>query len=551
MPPTTIFLAPLAILAVALLMRRADVPSLARIHGLLAGRAAPWVFGFVSALIVWFVWGSIAQIGVFHDERAYLLQARIFASGRWVAAGRPLPEFFQQMHVLVSPVLAAKYAPGHALLLAPGALVGLPGLMPLVLTGLSGALVFALARRIATVWVALLTWLLWTTTKDVVQWHASYFSEVTTAALVLVAWWGLLRWRDDGDRHMLYLVAAAVGWGAITRPLTMLAFAIPIGVVVLRRTIARGAWRDLAKAAAIGTLILSILPLWSAATTGNWRETPLERYTREYLPFDRMGFGLDTTRAEKPLPRDLFSAMPGYIRLHEQHVPNALPGTLVNRLNQVRLGTWGGWLFPLAFAAVIGLLALGAESAFALGSAATLVVAYLVYAHPANWTLYYVEALPVLALFTALGVARVVSTTISLGLADASASEEQRSNRRAFALLALTLLAVVPAASDVRYVQRAFVRMQREQSQFRAAVEALPTERTIVFVRYADRHNGHQSLVENVPDLESARHWIVYDRGDANIELMRLAPDRTPYVADESGRTILPLQTPAATPPRE
>ncbi|HET6679715.1 MAG TPA: hypothetical protein VFG84_00815, partial [Gemmatimonadaceae bacterium] len=256
MPPTTIFLAPLAILAVALLMRRADAPPLERIHALLSGRAAPWFFGLVSALIVWFAWGSIAQIGVFHDERAYLLQAEIFASGRWVAAGRPLPEFFQQMHVLVSPVLAAKYAPGHALLLAPGALVGLPGLMPLMLTGVSGALVFALARRIATVWVALLTWLLWTTTTDTLQWHGSYFSEVTTAALVLVAWWGLLRWRDASDRRMLYLVAAAVGWGAITRPLTMLAFAIPIGVVVLRHTMARGAWRDLARAATIGTLIL-------------------------------------------------------------------------------------------------------------------------------------------------------------------------------------------------------------------------------------------------------------------------------------------------------
>lgn len=51
----------------------------------LAGRAAPFVIAVCSAAVVWLVWGSLRQVGVNHDELAYVLQAQIFAAGRWVA----------------------------------------------------------------------------------------------------------------------------------------------------------------------------------------------------------------------------------------------------------------------------------------------------------------------------------------------------------------------------------------------------------------------------------------------------------------------------------
>jgi hypothetical protein len=99
----------------------------------LGGRAAPAVFGAVTAVMTAWVWGGLRVVPVFHDEAAYLLQARIFASGRWASPAPPLPEFFEQFHVLVTPVVASKYPPGQSLLMAPGALLGLPGLVPVII----------------------------------------------------------------------------------------------------------------------------------------------------------------------------------------------------------------------------------------------------------------------------------------------------------------------------------------------------------------------------------------------------------------------------------
>ena len=109
-----------------------------------------------------FVWRSLHEPGVVHDERAYLLQAEIFSRGHWAATSPPLAAFFEQMHVFIEPAVFAKYPPGHALTLVPGIWLGLPGLMPVVLAGFSGMLIFWLARR-SNEWTALLTWWLWTT----------------------------------------------------------------------------------------------------------------------------------------------------------------------------------------------------------------------------------------------------------------------------------------------------------------------------------------------------------------------------------------------------
>src|SRR6202022_1176970 len=78
----------------------------------LKSRYAPVVVGLTWAAVAWFTWGSLRPMPLDHDEAAYLLQAEIFAQGRWAAAAPPLPEFFGQAHVLVTPVLAAKYPPG-------------------------------------------------------------------------------------------------------------------------------------------------------------------------------------------------------------------------------------------------------------------------------------------------------------------------------------------------------------------------------------------------------------------------------------------------------
>ena len=225
-----------------------------RASALLSNRWAPAVAGIVTFVIVRIVWGSFHEPGTVHDERAYLLQAEIFARGHWTAPAPPLASFFEQMHVFIEPAVFAKYPPAHALTLAPGIWLGRPGLMPALMTGLCGALVFALARRLANEWTALITWWLWTTAWATLLWSASYLSETTSAAMWLIAVWATLRWLDRGRNAYLLAVSATLAWGFAARPLTMVVLSVPVMVVILRRmlTMATRQWRTLAAPAMLG-----------------------------------------------------------------------------------------------------------------------------------------------------------------------------------------------------------------------------------------------------------------------------------------------------------
>jgi hypothetical protein len=515
----------------------------ARATRFVSSRAAPVVCGVVTALVTWWVWGSLRQVPVYHDEAAYLLQVNLFASGRWTAPGPPLPEFFEQYHVIVTPVFAAKYWPGHALLMVPGVWLGLPGLIPVLLSGLTGALCFALARRVAGPWVGAGAWVLWTTAPRDVFFRASYFSEVTTGALWLLGWWALLDWYETGRRGALLTLAACAGWSAVTRPLTALAFVIPVAIVVLRRSYARRSWRGLALAAALGGVILGLLPLWNARTTGDWRLTPYALYGRQYFNFGMPGsFGLDTTATtapERSLPPDMQRFDAEQREMVQSHTVAALPRDFVERLRQIGDDMWHGWRVVFLPFAVLGLFALSAAGVYAVAGAAALILAHLAFAHPPFWSLYYYELQPVLAFLTALGVGaaapRVATWLGSARLSWAAA---------VFVCIAASLLAV----RDLVSLDRALARRREYARGFLTLLHRIPEPKAIVFVRYAPDHYIHRSLIVNQPDWERAHAWIVYDRGPDNARLVALVPDRVPYVFDEATGTLTRLSSPVSSP---
>jgi hypothetical protein len=482
--------------------------------------AGPVVCAVASAMVVWFVWGEVVPVANVQDESSYLLQAQLFASGRWTAPSPPMPEFFEQPHVLVVPAVASKYPPGHALLLSIGALVHFPPLVPLLLTALSAALLFVLAARVSNVWVAVLASLTWISAPIVLRFQPSYLSELTTTTLVLLSWWLLLEWRDTQRTKWLMLLAAAIGWGAITRPLTMLAFAIPIGVVVVRDVVSSKKWKPLLGAVAIGTVILGILPLWSARTTGNWRLTPLEQYRRDYLPFDKFGFTPDTSPPRRGVPPALQTAYDFFRQEHVQQRVGTIPRVVVERAINIFVAFFQGARLPLLVFAAIGWLTMGAPLRFATVSALLLFVFHIPYAHWAQWTLYYLETAPVLAVLTATGAWWLVRRV---------AGDEGRARVGSVALATVLLLFTVPIVARWRRDRATRSRLDRS---FAAALARLPSH-SILFVHYTPRSAEHLSAVSNYPDLNAARVWVVHDLGARNEELKRLAPDRTAFDFEE------------------
>jgi hypothetical protein len=514
----------------------------------LTSRWAPLAAGIATVALVRIVWGSFSEPGVVHDERAYLLQAEIFARGQWTAPAPPIADFFEQMHVFIEPAVFAKYPPAHALTLVPGVWLGVPGLMPALLTGLAGALIFWIARRLSNEWIALLTWWLWTTAWPTLHWSASYFSQTTSTAMWLLAVWGTIRWLDTGPGPpkpgakaarggYLSCVAAALAWGLLARPLTTAVLTLPLAFVIVRRLIAVRRWKPLAAPVLVGAGILALAPVWNQQTLGDWRRDPYPYYSKVYFPFDKPGLGVDPSPPLRHVPPELASVGEWSRDLHQRHVRGGLPSALVIRLIAVLFWCVEGWRLTLGALAVASVLHGSAVDRFAVIPLGMLFLAYLTFAHPPMWTVYYLEVLPIFYYLAARELGRLIHKFSGSG----AEMPGRWSAAVANASLATAILLLPFGVSDVLRVRSAVDRRNSFHRTARNALTALPQEKSIVFVSYPADHIHHRALTRNEPDLASAERWLVYDRGTRNAELLSLAPDRKAYRLDVRTFRVVPL----------
>ncbi len=498
--------------------------------------AMPWLVGLLAIGIAVFTWGGFDPVSVFHDEAAYLLQAALFAHGRVVGGAPPIPAFFEQFHVLLSPGVAPKYPPGFALTMVPGVWLGMPALMPIVLTGLTAGFGFALMRRVAGGPCALLAILIWAGAPGNLRFRAAYFSELLTSLLWILAWWALLHWRARHRLGWLVALAMLVGFAAITRPLTALVLAVPLAVVILPETLRR--LPSLAAALAAGTAVVFLLPLQNRLVTGSWRSGAYAAYTAAYLPFDRIGFGLDSTPPTRELPADMRALSGFFSRLHREHTRAHLPSTMYQRASAILTDAGGPTVVGAVILGGMGLAAAPPTVLFAAVTTALLFAAHLPYAHSADWTLYYLEGFPVLALLMSLGIARI-GTLLSRARAPAITDGPGDA-----LVIGASIVFALLLPTRILAAREAHRGLSAAQAYFRELVRELPGP-SIVFVRYGPKHVMHFSLIQNPADYGSAHVWVVYDRGAENTRLLVMAPGRRPYLYDEAGLELVPLDVPA------
>jgi hypothetical protein len=537
----------LIVILAAILGRVLTLPKItAAATRLLSIPRLPLLFGAITAVFTAWLFGGLDQVAIIHDEAAYLLQARIYASGHWVAPGLPLPEFFEQYHVFVSPILTPKYPPGHAFLLVPGIWLGLPGLMPVLLVGLCGALTFALARRLANPWIGLITWLVWLTAIGSLNFLPTYLSETTTSALWMLGWVALVHWLEDERPKWLNLLAFAIGLGFLTRPVTMVVFALPIAAVVLVRIGRRHAWRELIQPFGIGFVFLGIWCLWCQRTTGSPFRAPYGLYSRYYFPDDVMGFGLTGLQPLRQLNPDMARFNEYVQMLHRDYTLANLPSQLWQRLVGIATNMWAtrALFLPLA---TLALFTTSATVWFAVGSSALLVLAYLCVGHGAQWSVYYVEIEPVLAFLTGLGWWRFASVIANRRLEWPLSKLPKLTPNTVLSVVVSGLLLIPYTTRATPYIAGKNAERRAYQRDFRTMLEMIPERHSMVFIRYARTHSPHQSLVTNSPDLAAARVWTVYDRGSDDVRLIKLDPRRKPYLFDEEHRILAPLDS-AGTP---
>jgi len=191
-------------------------------------------------------------------------------------------------------------------------------------------------------------------------------------------------------------LAISIGLGFLSRPVTVVAFSIPVAVVVLRRIAKRNAWRELQVPLGLGFIFVALWMLWSQRTTGNPLVAPYGLYSRVYFPDDVMGFGLTGKHPLRALNSDM-ALFNEFVKItHKDYTLASLPTNLWERVVAIAANMWASraMLLPLT---ALALITTSAPIWFALATTVLLVLAYLCFGHAPQWTVYYVEIQPVLA----------------------------------------------------------------------------------------------------------------------------------------------------------
>ena len=291
-----------------------------------------------------------------HDDQSYYLQMQMLAEGRLWMPQHELADFFDTFYVLNRPKYASLYFPGAALLYVPTIWLNLPTwLMPI---GVAGAIVGLLYRVLAEMLDAaagLLAALLMAS----LSWFRVYSVLLTShepmLLIGLLLIWAWLRWRKT--RHAGWFVAIGIlaGWGAITRPVDALCFAIPVALAVARdiarlrvppivasRTQAATKRVRCAVQAAVLVLcsaapFLALQAVFNHGVTSHWLQTPYSLYLEQDQPNTAFGFH----------PFDKNARPQSTLRQKQDYYQSFFVPFIQNHQPEIFLRAWGKLYAPM------------------------------------------------------------------------------------------------------------------------------------------------------------------------------------------------------------
>lgn len=487
------------------------------------------VLAVVGATLVYAAWGGLDRPGLYHDEKSYVLQAHIYADLKLAEPSPPVPELWEQVHVFTTPHYASRYPPGFPAVLALGAAIGRPGLIPVLCTAATAALLFLFGAQFAGRWTAFIATSLWLAAPANIEWRATYFSESLTA-LLWVSWcYFAWRYRTGGRRRDLVFTSLLVAFAGITRPMTAIALAIPLIVILWPRIRTAIGRRDTLIAAAAGLIICGFVPFWNHAVLDSWTTVPYIEYSPRTYPFDMPTWKVDWSPPPRELPPDMQALGEAQREPYRTRFDDGLAHTFLQRINRLGSDAVPFKYRSLRYLAPIGLLLLGGAGWIALASALLLVGSHLLMPHATHWTIYYIDVFPVVAFGAVFALRRGLEV-----LARGSPIITSLTPRIPPVALAVGLLLLLAGATAWRPPSFDSGGWMRRELLFRSGVCALPPGGKIVFVRPHPAASPHHILVDNDPRWQTSDTWIVREwKVELNRALMDAAPNRAPYLYDE------------------
>lgn len=463
----------------------------------------------------------------YHDEYSYLFQAQTFLAGRFCFEPSPLAKFFEQVHVLSTPVFASRYFPGTGVWLAPFVAAGLPVAASWVCHGLVTGFSALAARQFSPQagWIA---GLLVGCSPAMLMLANLLLSPMPTMLGMAVFYWAFFWLMERQQWRWAALAGLAVGFAFLCRPLTAAGLGYPFALYALYRLQHAPERSDDRRsyATCLAVLILSFglcvaaMAGFNAALTGSPLTSPYGLYTARHTPSHVYGFynkqrGQAQRTDDTHLAYDEWSEDLDWPRAVDL-VAERVWGLISWSLGVIAVSTLGVLLLLVAPQWKDRLLLL-------ILAVVGLVLAYMPYGHTGmfGWG-YLFEATPPLLMCLAAVTARL-------------SDDWQRRGRPMvgtwwqgvwLVAVGVNLTQSVPAAfapgSELIHPRRV-ASLQSEKER------AVAARRPILVIIQADpKQSLHSTYVHNRPTLDGPilRAWY---RGDETQQLLDAFPDRAVY----------------------
>lgn len=233
---------------------------------------------------------------ILHDEYAYLLQAKMIASGKLWLPRHEVADFFESFHLITDRVYAAKYGPGTATVYAIG--MGLhvpPWAVSLALSSLAVGLLYLLVSRLLDDSSGLLAAIMLLALGMFRRTSIMTMSQPLMLVLALLAVLAYLRWREQRQALWMVIIGLCIGWGALCRPVDAVCIAAGLGLAILPDCLGRGPQAGRLIVVSFGAICIAALPflaiqlIYNKGVTGSVTTMPWDYYAKRDDPYDVLG----------------------------------------------------------------------------------------------------------------------------------------------------------------------------------------------------------------------------------------------------------------------
>ncbi|MBN1232592.1 MAG: glycosyltransferase family 39 protein [Candidatus Coatesbacteria bacterium] len=249
--------------------------------------------------IIYFVFSLFISIFIFkqmpriEDEISYLLQARIFASGKFHLGSFPFADAINYYWIYTAEKVYSTFTPGWPLILSIGAFLKAPWLTNIIISAITlffiyrlGALLYnERTARLAAILAVFSPWFIFMT--------PSFMSHPSCMLMILIAYFCYFNYKDRNVLLSTLIPGLLTGYAYLIRPLSGIVMGIPLLYLIIKQ-FKKKTILDLLLFLAGPCIALAFTMYYNYNQTGDPLLFPVSKYTKIYFGHEINSLGFSS-----------------------------------------------------------------------------------------------------------------------------------------------------------------------------------------------------------------------------------------------------------------